>query len=151
MRIDSGDANPFAALVAGHLCVRPGLLNIDANGGTFTLLTEASGSTRGDFVVLQSALLLVSNDDTLALSGRMDVEGPVTVDPGSLLLNDGNVNVLLGCSKLPLPAVTRCSARSPAPARSASAPRPAWKSSTPFRTPRRSNSSARAARCRSTP
>ncbi len=94
MRIDSGNANPFAALVAIGTNAFGGLLNIDANGGTFSLVTEPSASTKGDFVVLQSAYLHVSNDDTLVVSGRMDVEGPVTIDTGSLLVNNGNVNVL---------------------------------------------------------
>ena len=45
-------------------------------------------------MVLQSAYIHVSNDDTLVVTGRMDVEGAVTVDSGSLLVNNGNVNVL---------------------------------------------------------
>ena len=92
--ISSGPGSGYANLLSVGTSGFSGVLNADAFGGTFTLATQANGSTVGDFVLLAGGLIHVSDGDNFVLTGRMDVELEFKVDIGGVFVNDGTLNVL---------------------------------------------------------
>ena len=72
------------------------MLNADAFGGTFTLATQANGSTVGDFVLLAGGLIHVSDGDHVFVLDRPDGRriGVQGRRRWRAFVNDGTLNVL---------------------------------------------------------